>query len=90
MNESDLAGRATREGRRGSSIRYVIGLVSLVGAFVALAAGGMQMVRTLERGGYGTSGIDIAIAWLVAGGALLGIGVSLVIWELSIRHNIRH
>ena len=90
MNESDIARRAVREGRRGSSIRYVIGLVSLVGAFVALAAGGMQMVRTLERGGYGTSGIDIAIAWLVAGGALLGIGISLVIWELSIRHNIRH
>ena len=90
MNESDIARRAGREGRRGSSIRYVIGLVSLVGAFVALAAGGMQMVRTLERGGYGTSGIDVAIAWLVAGGALLGIVVSLVIWELSIRHNIRH
>jgi hypothetical protein len=90
VNESDLQSREMRDAKPGSSIRYVVGLVSLVGSFVALAAGGVQMVSTLERGGYGTSGIDVAIAWLVAGGALLGIGISLVIWELSIRHNIRH
>jgi len=77
-------------GQRGSSIRYVIGMVSLIGALVALPAGGIQMVRTLERGGYGTSGIDVALMWLGCGGALLGIGVSLMIWELSVRHNIRH
>ena len=77
-------------GQRGSSIRYVIGMVSLIGALVALPAGGIQMVRTLERGGYGTSGIDVALMWLGGGGALLGIGVSLMIWELSVRHNIRH
>ena len=76
--------------RRGSSIRSVIATVSLIGALVALPAGGLQMVRTLERGGYGTSAIDVALMWLGAGGALLGIGVSLLIWELSVRHNIRH
>lgn len=76
--------------QRGSSIRYVLGMVSLIGALVALPAGGIQMVRTLERGGYGTSGIDVALMWLGAGGALLGIGISLIIWELSVRHNIRH
>jgi hypothetical protein len=75
---------------RGSPIRYVIAMVSLIGALVALPAGGIQMVRTLERGGYGTSGIDVALMWLGAGGALLGLGVSLMIWELSVRHNIRH
>ena len=76
--------------RQGSSVRYVIGMVSLIGALVALPAGGIQMVRTLERGGYGTSGIDVALLWLGVGGALLGIGISLMIWELSIRHDIRH
>jgi hypothetical protein len=74
----------------GSPIRYIAGMVSLIGALVALPAGGIQMVRTLERGGYGTSGIDVALLWLGAGGALLGIGISLLIWELSVRHNIRH
>ena len=76
--------------RQGSSVRYVIGMVALLGALVALPAGGIQMVQTLERGGYGTTDIDVALIWLAAGGALLGIGISLIIWELSVRHNIRH
>lgn len=80
-----------RQGRRhGSPIRYVAGMVSLFGALVALPAGGIQMVRTLERGGYGTGSINIALVWLGVGGALLGIGISLLIWELSVRNNIRH
>ncbi len=65
-------------------------MVSLIGALVALPAGGIQMVRTLEAGGYGTSGIDVALMWLAAGGAMLGFGISLLIWEISVRHNIRH
>ena len=65
-------------------------MVALVGALVTLPAGAIQMVRSLERGGYGTSSIDLALIWLGVGGGLLGIGVSLLIWELSVRHNIRH
>lgn len=65
-------------------------MVALVGALVALPAGAIQMVRSLERGGYGTSSIDLALVWLGVGGGLLGIGVALLIWELSVRHNIRH
>ena len=65
-------------------------MVALVGALVALPAGAIQRVRSLERGGYGTSSIDLALIWLGVGGGLLGIGVSLLIWELSVRHNIRH
>ena len=48
------------------------------------------MVRALERGGYGTSSNNIALVWLGVGGALLGLGIALLIWELSVRHNIRH
>jgi hypothetical protein len=90
VNQQQIRQRIERDGGRGSSIRYIVGVVSLISAFVALAAGAIQMVSTLERGGYGTSGIDVALLWLAAGGALLGLGVSLVIWELSVRHNIRH
>ena len=75
---------------RGSSIRYVVGVASLIASLVALAAGAVQMVSTLERGGYGTTGVNVALVWLAVGGALLGLGISLVIWELSVRHNIRH
>jgi len=74
----------------GSPIRSIVGLVSLVGALVALPAGGLQMVRTLERGGYGTSRIDYAVALLGLGGGLLGLGIALLIWEVSVRHNWRH
>ena len=90
MNPEPIGRSAERDGTRGSPIRYIIGLVSLVAAMVALPAGGIQMVRTLELGGYGTPGIDYALLWLAAGGGFLGLGISLVIWELSVRHNWKH
>jgi hypothetical protein len=74
----------------GSPIRYVSGMVLLVAAFVTLLSGGFMMVGALERGGYGTSTVDRALAVLAAGGAFLALGISLLIWELSIRHNIQH
>jgi hypothetical protein len=76
--------------QRGSSIRYVIGMVSLISALVTLPAGGLQMVRALERGLYGTDSIDRALLVLGAGGGLLGLGIALLIWEMSVRHNWRH
>jgi hypothetical protein len=48
------------------------------------------MIGALERGGYGTTSNTIAFAWLGLGGGLLGSGIALLIWELSVRHNIRH
>ena len=74
----------------GSPIRSIVALVSLAGALVALPAGGVQMVRTLERGGYGTSSIDYSVALLGLGGGLLGLGIALLIWEVSVRQNWRH
>ena len=73
-----------------SPIRYVAAILSFFGAMVALPGGAIQMIRSLERGGYGTTSIDLALIWLGVGGGLLGIGVSLMIWEISVRHNIRH
>ena len=74
----------------GSPIRYVSGIVLLVAALVTLLSGGFMMVGALERGGYGTSMVDRALALLAAGGGFLAIGISLLIWEVSTRHNIRH
>ena len=88
---AQMAQRLKREGpQHGSPIRYVAAMVSLFGAIVAIPGGAIQMIRTLERGGYGTTSIDIALIWLGVGGALLGMGISLLIWELSVRHNVRH
>jgi hypothetical protein len=90
MNQPPIRRGAERADERGSPVRYIAGSVSLVGAMVALPAGGLQMVRTLERGGYGTSSIDYALALLGLGGGLLGLGIALLIWEISVRHHWRH
>ena len=73
-----------------SPIRYLVGGVCLISAMVCLPAGFIQMVLALERGGYGTSSITYAVAWLGLGGGLLGLGMALMIWELSVRHGVRH
>jgi hypothetical protein len=65
-------------------------MVCLLLALVTLPAGFVQMVRALNAGGYGTSSVTIALMVLGLGGAFLGFGIGLLIWELSIRHNIRH
>lgn len=74
----------------GSPIRYVLGAVCLIGAMVVLPAGFILMVRALDRGGYGTERVTYALATLGLGGGLLGLGIALLIWELSVRYNIRH
>ena len=76
--------------QRGSPARSVIGWMCLVTALVTLPAGFVLMVRALERGGYGTSSVNVALYVLGAGGGLLGFGIALLIWEYSVRHNIRH
>ena len=76
--------------QRGSTTRYIAGMVCLMIAMVTLPAGFVQMIRALEGGGYGTSSNTLAFVTLAVGGAFLGLGIALVIWELSVRHNIRH
>jgi hypothetical protein len=65
-------------------------MVCLIGAMVAIPAGFIQMIRALEGGGYGTTSNTIALLWIALGGGLLGLGIALLIWELSVRHNVRH
>jgi hypothetical protein len=48
------------------------------------------LVTALERGGYGTSSNTLAFVWLGAGGGFLGLGIVLLIWEYSVRYNVRH
>ena len=65
-------------------------MVCLLLAMVTLPTGFIQMVQALNRGGYGTSSVTAALLVLGLGGAFLGFGIALMIWELSVRHNIRH
>lgn len=65
-------------------------MMCLITSLVALAAGFVQMVVALNHGGYGTSSVNYAVYTLGVGGGLLGLGISLLIWEMSVRHNINH
>ena len=76
--------------QQGSTIRTIAGGVCLVSSLVVLPAGFIQMVQALENGGYATGGTRFALWWLAAGGGLLGMGIALLIWEMSVRHGIRH
>ena len=76
--------------QRGSPVRYVTGMICLLLAMVTLPIAFIQMVQALNRGGYGTSSVTAALLLLGLGGAFLGFGIALMIWELSVRHNIRH
>ncbi len=80
----------TKVPQQPSATRYVTAGVCLIGAMVCLPAGFIQMVLALQRGGYGTTSMTAPIAWLGLGGGLLGLGMALMIWELSVRHGIRH
>ena len=73
-----------------SLLRGIAGGVCLLGSFVVMPAGFVMMVQALERTGYGSSGVTHALAVLAAGGGLLGLGIALLIWELSVRYNVRH
>ena len=80
----------TKVTQQPSPTRYVVAGVCLIGAMVSLPAGFVQMVLALQRGAYGTSSMTLPIAWLALGGGLLGLGIALMIWELSVRHGVRH
>ena len=73
-----------------SVLRAIAGSVSLAASLVVIPAGFIMMVRALERSGYGSGGVTQAQAILAGGGGLLGLGIALLIWELSVRYNVRH
>lgn len=76
--------------KEGSTLRYVSGAVSLVTSLVVIAGSFVQMIRALEATGYGSRGVTIALIWMSIGGGLLGFGMAMLIWELSVRYDVRH
>lgn len=76
--------------KKGSTLRALAGIVCLAVSLVIIAASFVLMVRGLELGGYGSPGVTNALIWMAGGGAVLGAGMSLLIWEFSVRYDIRH
>jgi uncharacterized membrane protein YuzA (DUF378 family) len=70
----------------GSTIRLLAGAVLIIVALATAVIGFVQLITVLERGGYGTSAMRVALAILGAAGACLAAGIATVIWDIAKRY----
>lgn len=71
-----------------SLLRALIGTISLIASLIVIALGFVMLAGHAESGGSWRAVVR-PLAVLATGGALLSIGIAMLIWELSIRYNIR-
>lgn len=72
-----------------SFVRALLGVVSLCAALVVVAAGFVLLIASMQAGEHGTRRWFYALAVLGVGGGLLAAGIALLIWEMSIRYDVR-
>jgi len=72
-----------------SFVRALLGVVSLVAALVVVAAAFILLIAAMQDGERGTPPFFNALAVLGVGGGLMAAGIALLIWEMSIRYDIR-
>jgi hypothetical protein len=72
--------------RRGSILRFVVGVLLCVAAVVTTVYGFFRLARVLEEGGYGTPAVRDALIVLGFAGALLAGGIATIIWDISNRY----
>jgi hypothetical protein len=56
---------------------------------VVLPVGFVVLVTGLQDGSYNTRVMVNALGVLALGGGLLALGVSMLIWEMSVRYGVR-
>lgn len=66
-------------------VRLALGIVLTGGAVTASLLGFSDLTNALEATAYGSPAIRHALIVLGAAGAALGAGISLLIWEVSVR-----
>jgi hypothetical protein len=72
--------------RRGSILRFVVGILLCVAALVTTVYGFFRLASVLEQGGYGTPAVRDALIVLGFAGALLSGGIATIIWDVSNRY----
>jgi hypothetical protein len=70
---------------RTSTVRLVAGVAILLAAAVATWTGFSGLFAALDAHGYGSPEVRRALIWMGVAGGAIGAGVSLLVWELSIR-----
>lgn len=73
---------------KGSFARAVFGIVFLVVSLIGMTIGFVELMAGLHGPGYGSPEVRMALYWMAGSGALLAIGICLVIWEVSIRYGL--
>jgi hypothetical protein len=71
-----------------SIIRAVLGVGSLLSSLVVIPIGFVLLVADAQSGSQ-TRALARPLAVLVAGGGLLAFGIAMLIWEMSVRYDIR-
>ena len=71
-----------------SLVRAIVGVVSLLCALVLIPMGFVLLV-TDSPGSSGPSDLVRPLGVLMAGGGLLAFGIAMLIWEMSVRYDIR-
>jgi hypothetical protein len=71
-----------------SVMRATLGVVSLLSALVVVPIGFVLLVADSESGNT-TRELVRPLAVLMVGGGLLSFGVAMLIWEMSVRYDIR-
>lgn len=74
---------------RGSTLRVLAGAVCLVVGVALSMIGFVRLVMVLDRGGYGTSGVSMALVILGLAGACLAAGIATIIWDVAKRYEQR-
>lgn len=71
-----------------SLLRAILGTVSLIGSLLVIALGFVLLAGHAGGGGSWRT-VIMPLSVLAVGGALLAFGIAMLIWELSIRYDVR-
>lgn len=66
----------------------VLGTVSLIGSLIVIVIG-FVLLASHAGGGGSWRTVIMPLSVLAAGGALLAFGIAMLIWELSVRYDVR-
>ena len=72
-----------------SFFRAFVGILSLLLSMIVIPVGFVLLITGLQAAGSTPRVMGTALGVLAAGGGLMALGVSLLIWEMSVRYGVR-
>jgi hypothetical protein len=72
-----------------SFLRALVGVVSLVLSMIVIPAGFVLLVSDMQAGDSSRRALMNALGVLSVGGGLMALGISMLIWEMSVRYGVR-